>query len=131
PAWLRPIDTAVIVLLNVMLVVEVLLIFATTVSRGMFHSSALMGVDETSGLFLVTIAFLGGAVSYSHGQFIAITLLVDRATGAWHAFFKAFAECVVVVICALLGGWSVPLLIANAEEKTLLLGIGYLWLTLP
>ena len=131
PRWLHAIDSAVIVLLNVMLALEVLLIFTNTMVRTLFNSSALMGVDETSTLFLVTIAFLGGAVAYSHGQFIAITMLVDRARPAWNAFFKASAECIVIVIAALLGGYSVPLLLANLEEKSILLGIGYLWVTLP
>ena len=57
------------------------LIFANTMARTLFNSSALMGVDETSSLFLVTLAFLAGAVSYGRGQFIAITTLVDRAPG--------------------------------------------------
>ena len=56
--------------------------FANTMVRTLFNSSALMGVDETSPLFLITLAFLGGAVAYSRGQFIAITLLVDRAPRA-------------------------------------------------
>jgi tripartite ATP-independent transporter DctM subunit len=37
----------------------------------------------------------------------------------------------VILIAALIGAYSVPLLIANAEEKTVLLGISYAWLTLP
>ena len=131
PRWLQAIDGAVLVLLNLMLAIEVLLIFTNTMVRTLFNSSALMGVDETSTLFLVTIAFLGGAVAYSYGQFIAITMLVDRAAPAWNAFFKATAECVVIVIAALLGGYSVPLLLANLEEKSILLGIGYVWVTLP
>ena len=40
-------------------------------------------------------------------------------------------EWLVILIAALIGAYSVPLLIANAEEKTMLLGISYAWLTLP
>ena len=131
PAWLRAIDTAVLALLNVGLVIEVVLVFVSTMVRTFFHSSALMGVDEASPLFLITLAFLGGAVAYSRGQFIAITVLADRAPRAWNEFFKAFSEWVVVIVSLLIGGYSIPLLIANAEEKTVLLDISYIWMTLP
>src|SRR5687768_17726861 len=112
PRWLAAIDTAVLALLNAMLAVEVLLIFANTMARTLFNSSALMGVDETSTLFLVTIAFLGGAVAYSHGQFIAITMLVDRLEPGRRELARATAECVVIVIAALLGIYS------RSEEHT-------------
>ncbi len=131
PAWVRSIDGAVIALINVALAVEVVLIFASTMVRTLFNSSMLMGVDETSPLFLITLAFLAGAVSYGRGQFIAITALVDRAHRSWHDVFKACGEWIVIGISILIGGYSVPLLIANAEEKTILLGIGYVWMTLP
>lgn len=131
PRWVKAVDRAVIVLLNVALAIEVVLIFANTMARTLFNSSALMGVDETSSLFLITLAFLGGAVSYGRGQFIAITTLVDRAPRGWNAFFKAGAEWMVILISVLIGGYSIPLLLANAEEKSILLGISYVWMTLP
>ena len=131
PRWVKAIDRGVIVLLNIALAIEVVLIFANTMARTLFNSSALMGVDETSSLFLIALAFLAGAVSYGRGQFIAITMLVDRAPGRWNAFFKAGGEWMVILISVLLGGYSIPLLLANAEEKTILLGISYVWMTLP
>jgi TRAP-type C4-dicarboxylate transport system permease small subunit len=131
PGWIKAIDNAVIALLNVMLAVEVILVFVGTMVRTFFHSSTLMGIDEASPLFLVTLAFLGGAVAYSRGQFIAITVLADRAPRAWNEAFKACSEWIVIIVSFLIGGYSIPLLIANAEEKTILLGIGYVWMTLP
>ncbi|HEY7903874.1 MAG TPA: TRAP transporter large permease subunit [Casimicrobiaceae bacterium] len=131
PQWLRALDTAVIALINVMLAIEVVVVFASTMARNFMHSSSIMWVDEASPLFLITLAFLGGAVAYSRGQFIAITILVDRAPPAWREFFAACAEWIVIIVSVLLGWYSVPLIVANSEEKTLLLGIGYLWMTLP
>ncbi|MFO1306296.1 MAG: TRAP transporter large permease subunit [Burkholderiales bacterium] len=131
PRWLHAIDTAVIAVLNVMLAVEVLLVFGSTMIRSIFNTSAMMWVDEVSPLFLVNLAFLGGAVSYGRGQFIAITLLVERAPAVWNGILKAFAEWLVIGISLLIGGYSIPLLLANAEEKTLLLGISYMWMTIP
>lgn len=131
PRWLHAIDQSVITLLNVMLAIEVLLVFGSTMIRSLFNTSSMMWVDELSPLFLVNLAFLGGAVAYGRGQFIAITLLVDRLPRVPNGIMKAFAEWLVIGISALLGGWSIPLLLANAEEKTLLLGVSYVWMTLP
>jgi TRAP-type C4-dicarboxylate transport system permease large subunit/TRAP-type C4-dicarboxylate transport system permease small subunit len=100
-------------------------------ARNFLHSSAVMWVDEASPLFLVTLAFLGGAVAYSRGQFIAITVLSDRAPAAWNERFRAASEWIVIIVSLLIGAYSIPLMIANAEEKTLLLNISYVWTTLP
>ncbi len=131
PRWVQAIDTLVIAVLNVMLAAEVLLVFGSTMVRSIFNTSSMMWVDEVSPLFLINLAFLGGAVSYGRGQFIAITLLVERAPPLWNGVLKAFAEWLVIGISLLIGGYSIPLLISNAEEKTLLLGISYLWMTIP
>ena len=131
PHWLRALDTAVIALINVMLAIEVVVVFTSTMARNFLHSSSIMWVDEASPLFLIALAFLGGAVAYSRGQFIAITILVDRAPAAWREFFAACAEWIVIIVSVLLGAYSVPLIIANGEEKTMLLGIGYIWMTVP
>ena len=131
PAWIRAVDGAVVVLLNVMLAAEVLLVFVSTMVRTFMHSSALMGIDELSPLFLVTLAFMGGAVAYSRDQFIVISVLANRAPRAWSEAFKAVSEWIVVLVSLLIGGYSIPLLLANMEEKTILLGIGYAWITIP
>jgi tripartite ATP-independent transporter DctM subunit len=131
PAWIDMLDRAIIVLLNVALVAEVILVFVNTMVRTLFNSSALMGVDEASPLFLITLAFMGGAVAYSRGQFIAITILADRAPRAWNEAFKACSEWVVIIVSLLVGGYSIPLMVSNVEETTILLGISYVWMTLP
>jgi tripartite ATP-independent transporter DctM subunit len=131
PAWIDLVDRAIIVLLNVALVVEVVLVFVNTMVRTFFNSSSLMGVDEASPLFLITLAFMGGAIAYGRGQFIAITILADRAPRAWNEAFKAFSEWIVIIVSLLIGGYSIPLILSNAEEKTIILGISYVWMTAP
>jgi TRAP-type C4-dicarboxylate transport system permease small subunit len=131
PRWLQALDSAVIALINVALAIEVVVVFAATMARNLMNSSSVMWVDEASPLFLIALSFLGGAVAYSRQQFIAITVLADRAPPRWREIFAATSEWIVVVVSLLIGIWSVPLIVANAEEKTLLLGIHYIWLTLP
>ena len=60
----------------------------STMVRSIFNTSSMMWVDEVSPIFLVNLAFLGGAVSYGRGQFIAITLLVDRAPQVWNGVLE-------------------------------------------
>jgi tripartite ATP-independent transporter DctM subunit len=131
PAWIDLLDRAIIAVLNVALAAEVVLVFANTMVRTFFNSSSLMGVDEASPLFLITLAFMGGAIAYGRGQFIAITILADRAPRAWNEAFKAFSEWIVIIVSLLIGGYSIPLILSNGEEKTIILGIGYVWMTLP
>src|SRR5690242_13572591 len=131
PAWLDVVDTAVIALLNVMLAAEVVLVFASTMVRALFNTSSMMWVDEVSPLFLVTLAFMGGAVAYGHGQFIAIKVVLDRTPAGVQRYLNAATEWIAIVVSLLIGGYSVPMFLANAEEKTILLGIGYVWMTLP
>ena len=131
PRWLALVDQAVVVLLNVMLVVQVFLIFASTIVRNFSHSSALMGVAETAHPFLITIAFMGGAVAYSRGHFIVITLFVEKMPPAWRARVAAFAEWVVIAVSLALAVYSVPLIQASAQETTTLVGISYVWMTIP
>jgi tripartite ATP-independent transporter DctM subunit len=131
PQWLGAIDAAVIALLNVMLAGEVVLVFASTMIRALLNTSSMMWVDEVSPLFLVTLAFLGGAVAYGHGQFIAIKVVLDRMPVHAQKYLTAGTEWIAIVVSLLIGGYSIPMFIANAEEKTLLLGISYLWMTVP
>ena len=131
PRWLEAIDALVIAILNVMLAIEVVLVFTSTMQRAFTHSSSMMWVDEVSPLFLVTLAFMGGAVAYGHGQFIAIKVVLDRLPLSVQAFLNAATEWIAIAVSLLIGGYSVPMFIANAEEKTILLGISYLWMTLP
>lgn len=131
PLWLTLLDELVIIILNVSLVGEVLLIFASTLVRSFTHSSALMGVAETAHPFLIAISFLGGAVSYSRGYFIVITVAVERMPPKLQSFCRALVEWIVILVSVLIGIYAIPLLMANLGEKTILLGISYAWLTVP
>ncbi|NBQ47527.1 MAG: TRAP transporter small permease [Sphingobacteriia bacterium] len=131
PRWLSVIDSMVIAVLNVGLMIEVGLVFASTISRTFFNSSLLMGVDETAYLYLVVTAFMGGAVSYGRGEFVAITMLVEKMAPRFRNTAAAVVEWVIISISLLFGGYAIPLLLSNLEEKTLLLDISYFWMTAP
>lgn len=131
PRWISIIDRTVLAVLNIGLIIEVGLVFASTISRTIFNSSILMGVDETAYLYLVITAFMGGAVSYGKGEFVAITMLVDKMSIRYRNIAAAVVQWVVITISLIFGGYAIPLLLSNLEEKTLLLGISYFWMTTP
>ena len=128
--WLKAFDDACITFLNIGLVVEVVLVFVNTAAR-VFHGEIVPGIEETARLFLVCIAFLGGGVAYGRGRFMAVTVIVDMLPPFWRHVAASLVEWIVVLLTLVIGGASIPLQIMNSGEETTLLGIGYVWMTLP
>jgi TRAP-type C4-dicarboxylate transport system permease small subunit len=60
--WLGALDRVRPAMLNIGLIVEICLVFLNTVARA-FHGESMPGMEETARLFLVCIAFLGGALA--------------------------------------------------------------------
>jgi tripartite ATP-independent transporter DctM subunit len=130
PGWLRVVDGACIMLLNLGLLFEVVAVFLNTVLRP-FHATLMPGMEETARLFLIGLAFLGGGVAYGRGQFMAITVAVDRLPQDWRAYPTAAVQWVVIAVTAAIGGASIPLEIMNAGGHSTLLGISFVWMVLP
>jgi C4-dicarboxylate transporter, DctM subunit len=128
--WLRAFDDVCIAFLNVALVAEFFLVFVNTVAR-VFHGEIVQGLEETARLYLVSVAFLGGGVAYGRGRFMAVTVFVERLPPLWRHIACSLVEWTVVLLTVLIGGASIPLQIMNSGEHTALLGIGYVWMTVP
>jgi len=129
-AWLRAADTAGIVVINLGLAIEVCLVFANTVARAL-HNEIVPGLEETARLFLIYVGFIGGGVAYGRGQFMAVTALVQQLSPRWRLTAASVVDWSVIAITAAIGGTAIPLQLLNATERTTLLGIPYLWMTLP
>ncbi len=124
-------DSAVILLLNAALLAEVLIVFCNTVVRAALNILLMPGVEETSRLLLILIAFLGGAVAYGRGRFMAVTVLLARLPPAACEVATAAVAWVVIAVALIIGLSSIPLQIVNAAEHTTILSIGYVWMTAP
>jgi len=131
PRWLHEIDRATIVLVNLVLVAEVTIVFVNTVLRNAFNATLLPGVEETSRLFLIIAAFLGGAVAYGRGRFMAVNYFTEKLDPAWREFFAAAVAWMIILITGVIGAFAIPLWLANAGERSTMLGIAYIWMTLP
>lgn len=128
--WLRAVDTLGIAVLNLGLGFEVCLVFANTVARA-FHNEIVPGLEETAQLYLIYVAFIGGGIAYGSDRFMGVTALVGKLPDTWQQAAASFVDWAVILIAAVLGGSTVPLQIVNATERTPMLGIPYIWLTLP
>jgi TRAP-type C4-dicarboxylate transport system permease small subunit len=122
--WPAGADAACIAVLNLGLAAEVAIVFLNTVLRP-FHATLMPGMDETARLLLVCLAFLGGAVAYGRGQFMAITVLADRLPPRLPPTAGVLVDWLVIVTAAAIGRASIPLQVLNAGETTTMLGIGY------
>lgn len=131
PRWLEAIDWLVLAMLNIALAFEVVLVFANTLARTIFGTPIMLGIEETSQLLLIVIAFLGGAIAYRRGDFMSIKIVVDNAPEKVKAFLNATSEWVVIVNSLVIGVFSIPLIQANAGARTTMLNLDHFWLTLP
>lgn len=128
--WLAACDSVGLGVLNIGLAVEVTLVFANTVARAVHHE-VVPGLEETAQLFLIWVAFIGGGVAYGRGRFMAVTALVDAMPGWARQTCGGVTDGSVILLAVLIGGTALPLQLANAEEHSTMLGIPYIWMTLP
>ncbi|MFC7398142.1 TRAP transporter large permease subunit [Chelatococcus sp. GCM10030263] len=131
PRWLEMLDGLVLALLNIALAFEVVLVFANTLARTMFGTPILLGIEETSQLLLIVVAFLGGAIAYRRGDFMSIKIVVDNMPEKVKNFLTAASEWITIVNALVIGVFSIPLIQMNAGAKTTMLGLDMIWLTVP
>jgi tripartite ATP-independent transporter DctM subunit len=131
PRWLEMLDGLVLALLNISLAIEVVLVFANTLARTIFDTPILLGIEETSQLLLIVVAFLGGAVAYRRGDFMSIKIVVDNMPEKVRNFLTAASEWITIVNALVIGVFSIPLIQMNAGAKTTMLGLDMIWLTVP
>ena len=128
--WLAALNRAGLAVLNIGLAVEVALVFVNTVARAVYHE-VVPGLEETAQLFLIYAAFIGGGIAYGKGRFMAVTALVAMLPRTGREIAACAVDWSVIVLAGLIGGTSIPLQIANASERSTMLGIPSFWMVLP
>jgi tripartite ATP-independent transporter DctM subunit len=131
PVWLGWIDRIAILLVNLALTLEVGFVFVNTSVRALSNRSLVIGLDESSHLFLIMTAFLAGAVAYGRGLFMAITVLVEQLPRNVQEPVAALVQWTVIFVTSVIAVTSVGLLESSIGERTTMLGISYVWMTLP
>jgi tripartite ATP-independent transporter DctM subunit len=131
PRWLEWVDSFSVAVLNIALLLVVALVFANTLARSIFGAPFVLGIEEISQLLLVLVAFVGGAIAYRRGDFMAIKIFVDRAPEGLRNFLNATSDWIVIINSLIIGGFSVPLIGLNYGAKTSMLGMDLSWLTVP
>lgn len=101
------------------------------VVRAVFGFTLVVGVEELARFYLIVLTFLGGAVAYGAGQFVGLQVALGRLPLSARPYFEAMVQWLVVVIMLTFAAASVRLQMLNASERSPLLGLGYIWTTVP
>ncbi len=127
---LRAVDIAAKSVLVVALVGELAAIFANVVARSLFDI-AFLWTDEVAKLALSTLAFVGGAVAFAHGQHSFVRAGMN-AFGLRAAAMLAIVSDLLILLIAAVTGWaSLSLLQSRALELTPILQIPASFIVLP
>jgi tripartite ATP-independent transporter DctM subunit len=109
---------------------ELVAMFGNVISRSLFDSSLLWGL-EVGELALVVMTFVGGAIAYPRNEHMALHALIDRLPQRWHAGIAALG-CWQVFAMSIVGGWLAwQMTLSRWGERTPYLGLSAIWFALP
>ena len=80
---------------------EIIVLFAGVMSRYVFHSP-LVWSDELASLLFLWLAMLGSVVALQRGEHMRLTAIAAALSPAWRARAEALAVCGVVLFLAML-----------------------------
>ena len=95
------IGTLIEVPVALLVVTEVIILFAGVVSRYMFHHP-LVWSDELASILFLWLAMLGAVVASRRGEHMRMTALVNVASDKWRAFFDVVALCAALAFLLLI-----------------------------
>ena len=85
----------------VLVVSEILVLFAGVVSRYVFHAP-LVWSDELASLLFLWLAMLGSVIALARGEHMRLTAIAASLSLEWRARAEALAVCAVVLFLAML-----------------------------
>ncbi|MGB6536114.1 MAG: TRAP transporter large permease subunit [Xanthobacteraceae bacterium] len=129
-ALLRGFDTAAKAVLAVALLGELAAIFANVIART-FFATAFLWTDEVAKLALSTLAFIGGAVAFAHGQHSFVRFVLNRLDERVERVCLVVCDFVVLLIAVVTALASIPLLRSRWDELTPILQMPASWIVAP
>lgn len=121
-ALMRSVDTAAKAVLAVALLGELTAIFANAIART-FLATAFLWTDEVAKISLSTLAFIGGAVAFGHGQHSFVRFVLDVLGPRTARVCLIVCDVAVLVIAAVTAVASISLLQSRWGELTPILQI--------
>jgi tripartite ATP-independent transporter DctM subunit len=103
-SWITAMDRLLGVLVEIpiaiLVVMEVVILFAGVISRFVFHSPIVWS-DELASILFLWLAMLGAVVAFRRGEHMRMTAFVGKATPQTRAFLDVFAIAVSLVFLVL------------------------------
>lgn len=128
--FLRGVDLAAKAVLAIALLGELTAIFANVIART-FFATAFLWTDEVAKLALSTLAFIGGAVAFAHGQHSYIRFILNKFGARAARGCLVLCDFLVLLIAAVTALASIPLLQSRWSELTPILQIPATWIVVP
>jgi tripartite ATP-independent transporter DctM subunit len=129
-ALLRGVDFAAKAVLAIALLGELAAIFLNVIART-FFATAFLWTDEVAKLALSTLAFIGGAVAFAHGQHSYVRFILNRLGERPERICLVICDFLVLLIAAVTALASIPLLQSRWAELTPILQIPASWIVAP
>jgi tripartite ATP-independent transporter DctM subunit len=129
-ALLRGIDLVAKAVLAIALLGELAAIFLNVIART-FFATAFLWTDEVAKLALSTLAFIGGAVAFAHGQHSYVRFILNRLGEPAARVCLVVGDFLVLLMAMITALASIPLLQSRWTELTPILQIPASWIDAP
>jgi TRAP-type C4-dicarboxylate transport system permease small subunit len=96
-SWMGWLDAGVLAFVIAALVAELSLLFCTTLLRA-FWNISFSWTDSVAHLSLSIMGFLGGALAFRHGQFVAVRIVIDRLPPTYQIALSDIVDALMVVV---------------------------------
>jgi tripartite ATP-independent transporter DctM subunit len=128
--FLRWVDIAAKAVLAAALLGELAAIFANVIART-FFATAFLWTDEVAKLALSTLAFVGGAVAFGHGQHSFVRFILNAVGPRFERVCLVICDLVVLLIAVVTALTSISLLQSRWGELTPILQIPASFIVAP
>ena len=129
-AFLNIVDVAAKTVLAVALIGELAAIFCNVIART-FFATAFLWTDEVAKLALSTLAFIGGAVAFAHGQHSFVRFALNALGPRTERACLVVCDLMVLLIAAVTAFASIALLQWRWGELTPILQMPASWIVAP
>ncbi len=109
---------------------ELVVVLLNVFSRAITGNSVLW-TQEASHFALLMAAFVGGAIAYPKGAHMAVRAVVSKLPAAWRPYQAALVDWMILVMGAGSAYYFIPVLTQRWDEKTPIMRISSMWLSIP
>jgi tripartite ATP-independent transporter DctM subunit len=129
-AWLEPLEALIAsglrVVTAILMVVEIVVLFAGVLARYVFHAP-LVWSDEVASILFLWLGILGSALALTSNTHLRMTTVVTRLPAAWRRFVEPFSLAVCGAFLALLMMPALSYVDLESATITATLGISMIW----